>query len=173
MVHFNVEIGDFRDATMKFATADEIEFRSCGRAHCECRRFLNNRAMKIIRGAQLEFAPASHEDPRNPGCLKRVLATKTDLLDGRVQMLNWSKLPVGKSFQAHYHEDMQEVFVLLDGEVTMQVDGQHVRLAGGDCILIDPREVHDMTNECGRDVTYVVFGISTGQGGRTIVVGDE
>ena len=95
--------------------------------------------MKIIRGNDLDFTPASHEDPNDPGCLKRVLAAKADLLVGSVQMVNWSKLPVGKSFQLHYHEDMQEVFVMIDGEVKMLVDDNEVKLAGGDCILIDPR----------------------------------
>ena len=85
-------------------------------------------------------------------------------------MLNWSRLPAGKSFQLHYHEDMQEVFVLIDGEVTMQVNGANVQLVGGDCILVDPGEVHNMTNTCGRDVSYLVFGISTEQGGKTVVV---
>lgn len=126
--------------------------------------------MKIIRGNELDFTPASHEDPNDPGCLKRVLAAKADLLVGSVQMVNWSKLPVGKSFQLHYHEDMQEVFVMIDGEVTMLVDDNEVKLAGGDCILIDPREVHNMTNTCDRNVIYLVFGISTGQGGKTVVV---
>ena len=126
--------------------------------------------MKIIRGIDLEFTPASHEDPNDPGCLKRVLATKADLLEGRVQMVNWSKLPVGKSFQRHYHEDMQEVFVLIDGKVDMTVDGEQFTLADGDCILIDPREVHDMTNIGQTDVSYLVFGISAEQGGKTVVV---
>jgi len=126
--------------------------------------------MKIIRCADLEFSPASHENPEDPGCLKRVLATKTDLLSGRVQMVNWSKLPAGKSFQSHYHEDMQEVFVLVDGTVGMRVDGREFRLDAGDCVLIDPHEVHSMTNASDRDVSYVVFGISTEQGGKTVVM---
>ena len=128
--------------------------------------------MKIIRGDDLEFLPASHEDPNDPGCLKRVLATKADLLDGRVQMVNWSKLPIGKSFQLHYHEDMQEVFVLIDGKVSMQVDGNEVSLSGGDCILVEPREVHNMTNCCDHDVHYLVFGISKEQGGRTVMANE-
>ena len=143
----------------------------CPHVHdCKNDQLPDNLGMKIIRGAELEFTPASHEDPNDPGCLKRVLATKSDLLVGTVQMVNWSKLPVGKSFQLHYHEDMQEVFVMIDGTVTMLVDGKEHRLSGGDCILIDPREVHNMTNTCDRDVIYLVFGISTQQGGKTVVV---
>ncbi len=127
--------------------------------------------MKLVRGNAIQFVAASHEDPNDPGCLKRVLAGRDDLIEGRVQMVNWSRLPVGKSFQTHYHEDMQEVFVLIDGQVKMQVDGQQVELAAGDAILINPGEVHDMTNVGQRDVVYLVFGISRQQGGKTILVG--
>ena len=126
--------------------------------------------MQIIRGDQIEFVPASHEDPRDPGVLKRVLATKNHLIDGRVQMVNWSRLPVGKSFQAHYHEDMQEVFIVLNGTVEMTVTDMTCTLDGGDAILIAPREVHSMKNVSEHDVDYIVFGISSGQGGRTINV---
>lgn len=127
--------------------------------------------MKFVRGSSIQFVPASHENPNDPGCLKRVLAGRDDLIDGKVQMVNWSRLPVGKSFQAHYHEDMQEVFVLIDGQVKMQVDDQTVKLSAGDAILIDPGEVHDMTNVGQCDVSYLVFGISRQQGGKTILVG--
>lgn len=126
--------------------------------------------MQIVRGSEIEFVPASHEDPQNPGVLKRVLATKNDLIRGQVQMVNWARLPVGSAFQPHYHEDMQEVFVMLNGKVAMSVEGQHYELAGGDAILIEPREIHQMQNLCDEDVEYVVFGISTEQGGKTINV---
>ena len=128
--------------------------------------------MQIIRGSQIEFVPASHEDPKNPGVLKRVLASKKDLLRGQVQMVNWSRLPVGSSFQPHYHEDMQEVFVMLNGRVSMAVNDETHELVGGDAILIEPREIHEMKNLCESDVEYVVFGISTEEGGKTVVVDD-
>lgn len=128
--------------------------------------------MKVIRGDQIEFVPASHEDPANPGVLKRVLATKNQLLNGRVQMVNWARLPAGRSFQPHYHEDMQEVFIILNGTVTMQVsgddDGTLCELRPGDAVLIEPREIHQMSNLSKRDVDYLVFGISTEEGGKTV-----
>jgi mannose-6-phosphate isomerase-like protein (cupin superfamily) len=126
--------------------------------------------MQVVRGSEIEFVPASHEDPKNPGVLKRVLATKAHLSEGRVQMLNWSRLPQGSSFQAHYHEDMQEVFVILNGTVEMVVAEETVELTGGDAILIEMREVHQMHNRCDDDVDYLVFGIATGQNGKTVVV---
>ena len=126
--------------------------------------------MRVVRGSAIEFVPASHENPADPGVVKRVLATKDHLCQGRVQMLNWSRLPIGSSFQAHYHEDMQEVFVILNGTIEMVVDGEAVELSEGDAILIEMREVHQMHNRCDQDVEYLVFGISTGQDGKTVVV---
>ena len=126
--------------------------------------------MQIARGSQIEFIPASHEKPDDPGVLKRVLATQEDLFSGQVMMVNWSLLPDGKSFEPHYHEDMQEVFVILNGTVTMTVDDQSHELSHGDAILIDPHEIHRMSNQCGEPVEYIVFGISSEQGGKTIVV---
>jgi len=126
--------------------------------------------MKIIRGSEIEFVPASHEDPKNPGVLKRVLANKSDLLKGQVQMLNWSQLPVGKSFALHYHEDMQEIFVIINGQVSVTVDGETHELARGDAIIVQPTEQHQMFNACDQNVEYLVFGISTEKGGKTMVV---
>ena len=71
--------------------------------------------MNFILSTASDFVPASHEDPKNPGVLKRVIATQHEFQAGQVQMLNWAQLPVGSSFQPHFHEGMQEVFVLLRG----------------------------------------------------------
>ncbi len=125
--------------------------------------------MQIIRGHEMEFTPASHEDPQDPGVWKRVLASKFDLLVGQVQMVNWARLPAGKAFRRHYHEDMQEMFVFVDQTVQVRVDGVSAELHRGDAVLIDPREVHEMSNPGKEDAHYVVFGISTGQSGKTVV----
>ena len=126
--------------------------------------------MRVVRGDQIEFTPAWHEDKKNPGVLKKVLATGEHLQAGQIQMVNWSLCPTGKSFQTHYHEDMQEVFIILNGQVSMTVDQQQVTLQRGDAVLVEPREIHKMTNCCDDDVHYVVFGISSGEGGKTVVV---
>ena len=126
--------------------------------------------MQIIRGEQIDFVPASHEDPADPGVLKRVLAKKDHFIRGQIQMLNWSRLPVGKSFQRHYHEDMQEVFVILNGQVEMTVTDMTCELGKGDAILVEPREIHEMKNICDEAVEYIVFGVSTEKGGQTVVL---
>ena len=102
--------------------------------------------MRVIRGSEISFVPASHEDPQNPGVLKRILAKRDDLLDGRIQMINWASLPASSQFQSHYHEDMQEVFIILKGPVAMTVNDDVTELNAGDAIVIEPREIHSMKN---------------------------
>lgn len=126
--------------------------------------------MRVIRGSEIQFVPASHEDPDKPGVLKRVLAKRDDLIDGRVQMINWASLPAGSSFRAHYHEDMEEVFIILTGLVEMTVDGKSNELRPGDAIVIAPREVHKMKNLTDQDLEYIVLGMTTDEGGQTVVV---
>jgi mannose-6-phosphate isomerase-like protein (cupin superfamily) len=126
--------------------------------------------MKSIPANASGFVPASHENPLNPGVLKRVIATRDDLQFGQVQMVNWARLPKGSSFQLHYHEDMQEVFVLLNGHVQMQIHTDTLSMQAGDTVIVDVREVHKMTNVGDCDAEYLVFGISSGQGGKTVVV---
>jgi mannose-6-phosphate isomerase-like protein (cupin superfamily) len=126
--------------------------------------------MRIIRGSEIKFIPASHEDQERPGVLKRVLATRDELIDGRVQMINWASLPAGSAFRAHYHEDMEEVFIILTGRVEMTVNDVSNELSPGDAIVISPREVHTMKNLTDQDLEYIVMGISTGEGGQTVVV---
>ncbi|HMP81055.1 MAG TPA: cupin domain-containing protein [Pirellulaceae bacterium] len=126
--------------------------------------------MKIIRGESIPYSPASHENPERPGVLKRVLAGKSELQVGRVQMVNWSWLKSGQSFRSHYHQDMQEIFIITHGQTEMSIDGTNVSLAPGDAVIVDPGEIHSMQAVGDEDVFYVVFGISSDQGGRTVVV---
>ena len=128
--------------------------------------------MKFVAAGKMEFSPASHENPDNPGVFKKVLLGQTDFQDGTLKMLNWCRLPVGSAFQPHFHEDLQEVFVIARGTASMSVDGQTHLLEAGDCIVIDSREIHVMQNTCNEDVFYMVFGISRDEGGKTVVVSD-
>ena len=98
--------------------------------------------MKISYGADHEFVPASHENPLDPGVWKKVLFPKADLQAGVVQMVNWARLGTGKHFAAHYHEDMQEIFIILQGEAHLTAGTQTVVLHAGDAARIDPHEVH-------------------------------
>ncbi len=125
--------------------------------------------MKIIRSGQLQFIPASHEDPKAPGVLKKVLLQRDDFVDGKVRMINWALLPAGKSFRAHYHEDMEEVFIILKGMAMIRIDKEEAVLEKEDVVVVPIGKVHEMKNIGEEDIEYIVVGISEGKGGKTVV----
>lgn len=124
--------------------------------------------MKIIRGASMKYIPASHEDINNPGVLKKILFHREDFLDGRLQMINWAKLPVGKEFNNHLHENMEEVFIILNGEVEIIVDGEKDVLSGGDAVFIPQKKAHQMKNLGKKDIHYIALGVAKGVRGKTV-----
>jgi mannose-6-phosphate isomerase-like protein (cupin superfamily) len=128
--------------------------------------------MRIITFATRSFVPAGHENPLLPGVLKKVLLEKSDLQPGRIQMVNWASLGVGKQFARHYHEDMQEIFILVDGEAEITVGTETAALRRGDAVVIDPREVHQMQNTGAEAAEYLAIGITGDAGGKTVVVED-
>jgi mannose-6-phosphate isomerase-like protein (cupin superfamily) len=126
--------------------------------------------MRIIQSASRSFVPAGHENPLAPGVLKKVMLEKADLQPGRVQMVNWARLDAGKAFARHYHEDMQEIFVIVQGEAEITAGAQTATLRRGDAVVIDPREIHQMRNAGGEPVEYLAIGITSKAGGKTVVV---
>jgi mannose-6-phosphate isomerase-like protein (cupin superfamily) len=128
--------------------------------------------MKIARFSDQTFTPASHENPASPAVLKKVLLQKADLRPGRIQMVNWAVMPVGKQFAKHYHEDLQEIFVIMQGSVEITVDSETAVMHRGDAVVIDARQVHQMRNIGAEEVAYLAMGITAGAGGKTVVVGE-
>jgi mannose-6-phosphate isomerase-like protein (cupin superfamily) len=126
--------------------------------------------MIIVRSTDLAFVAASHENADSPGVWKKVLLGKDDLMEGHVQMINWAMLPTGRSFRAHYHEDMQEIFIIVKGNARITVDKETADLGQGDTLVIPAGGVHEMENIGTGDVEYIVIGISEGREGATVVV---
>jgi mannose-6-phosphate isomerase-like protein (cupin superfamily) len=126
--------------------------------------------MKVVRFDACEYQPAGHENPLAPGVLRKILLAKADLQPGRVQMINWAEMGPGKQFARHYHEDMQEIFIIVDGEAQITVGGQSATLGPGDTVLIDAREIHQMRTLGSQPVEYLAIGITSDAGGKTVVV---
>ncbi len=126
--------------------------------------------MRVIRSSEMEFVAASHEEKSAPGSLKKVLCVRDDLIPGRVQMINWAMIAVGNEFRPHYHEDMQEAFVILEGQAEITIGGEKERLSKGDLVLIPERAVHVMKNIGPTDLHYIALGIARETGGKTVVV---
>lgn len=126
--------------------------------------------MKIIRLQNLSKVPASHEDPADPGVLKQILFKRDDLTSGRIQMINWSTLLPGKSFRSHYHEAMDEVFIILNGKVEVSVGQEKEKLGKGDAVVIPENSVHVMKNLTHEEVCYIAIGIASDRNGKTVMM---
>ncbi len=128
-----------------------------------------NPSMKIVRSSSLKYLPARHENPLDPGVLKKVLFTNVDILPGQIQMVNWAQLLPHKSFQAHYHQDMDEVFILLSGEVEVKIGTETEIMNKGDAVLIPATQMHTMKNFASTPAEFIVFGVSRSNSGRTVL----
>ena len=126
--------------------------------------------MKIVRFDSLDFIPASHEDSKDPGALKKILLKRDDLPEGRIQMINWAKIPKGKSFKSHYHEKMIEVFIIINGKVKAEINKEEVILEKGDMVVAKEGQVHTFENISDEDVNYFAIGVITGSGGKTVTL---
>jgi mannose-6-phosphate isomerase-like protein (cupin superfamily) len=71
------------------------------------------------------------------------------LLDARLggalnQSLAEASLEPGQATQRHYHARSEELYVLLEGEGDMEVDGERSRVGPGEAILIPPGAWHEI-----------------------------
>ena len=63
----------------------------------------------------------------------------------RNQSLAEASIPGGRSTDRHYHKKSEEFYFLLEGEGTMEIDGETRSVAPGDAILIPPGAWHQIT----------------------------
>jgi mannose-6-phosphate isomerase-like protein (cupin superfamily) len=63
------------------------------------------------------------------------------------QSLAEASLRPGQATQSHYHAATEEIYVLLEGEGEMEVDGEVRRVGPGDAILIPPGARHQIRAE--------------------------
>lgn len=60
------------------------------------------------------------------------------------QSLAEASVPVGSATQRHYHRLSEELYFILEGRGTMEIDGDTRQVNPGDCILIPPAAWHSI-----------------------------
>lgn len=65
------------------------------------------------------------------------------------------RLNPGQAFPAHYHNEMEENFFVLEGAVEATVDGAKHTLSAGQMLHVEPRETHALLNAGDKPVTLV------------------
>ena len=61
----------------------------------------------------------------------------------------------GNASKPHYHKISEESYFILKGEAIMKVNEQTFSLKQGDAILIEPPEVHQISNHKEEDLVFL------------------
>ncbi|MBM4430129.1 MAG: cupin domain-containing protein [Chloroflexi bacterium] len=71
--------------------------------------------------------------------------------------IDWGviSVPAGQCLGGHYHEETEETFYILEGQVTFYVNGAPHLLVAGDAVRLEPLEGHRVVNESDGPVKMV------------------
>ncbi|NER25699.1 MAG: cupin domain-containing protein [Symploca sp. SIO1C2] len=65
-------------------------------------------------------------------------------------------MPPGSKGVVHHHEVSRHFFYVLEGEASLVIDGTTHLLNRGDSILVLPGKVHQIKNESGDELNFLV-----------------
>ena len=110
--------------------------------------------MKRVNLNELKDQGVSH----NTAIRKKVMLRPGDI----PHLTNFSQaiFAPGQVANAHAHSDMYEVFFVSAGRGTMAVNGMDQALLPGVCILVEPGDVHEVTNTGAEPLVLTYFGIT-------------
>jgi len=76
------------------------------------------------------------------------------------------RMPPGTAEQLHYHERAQQVFYILSGTATFEVEGASKTVLAGQSIHIQPKSKHRILNNGDDDLHFLVISEPKTQGDR-------
>ena len=109
--------------------------------------------MKKLSLAELPLEGVSHDRQIK----KQVMLRRGEV--PRITAFSRATLLPGQTAHAHQHGDMFEVFFVDAGTGSMTIAGTEHQLARGVCIVIEPGEVHEITNTGSSDLALIYFGV--------------
>jgi mannose-6-phosphate isomerase-like protein (cupin superfamily) len=98
------------------------------------------------------------QEPTRHGAFKRVLLRHEDV-HSDLMFLNEVYVAPREVIGAHAHEDMEEIFYILEGEGTMQIGQETQVITFGDCITVPARTTHVLENTGNQEMRFVCFGV--------------
>jgi len=78
------------------------------------------------------------------------------------------RMPPGASEQRHHHTYARQFFFVLEGELTMEVEGVEQRLTQEQGLEIAPGEKHQAINRSSADVRFIVTSQPPSHGDRVL-----
>ena len=82
---------------------------------------------------------------------------------------NWAfvdyySVPPGASIGPHVHNGVEEVYLVIGGEGTTQVNDESAPLKKGDAVPIKVKDVHSFVNTGSGDLEFIVYGVALEKG---------
>jgi len=117
--------------------------------------------MKKINQSQRIWEPATHEDPDDPGVLKKVIVQKEEVdKNSKLMMVNLCKVPVGKTHKAHSHKTMEEIFYFTKGGGEIRIEEEIEPVGPGDRVIVPATHVHQIKNTGNEELEYIGLGVA-------------
>ena len=64
-------------------------------------------------------------------------------------------IKAGKSSLPHFHKESEESYLILSGKASLAVDSHKFELSRGEAVLIEPHEVHQISNPGPADLVFL------------------
>jgi mannose-6-phosphate isomerase-like protein (cupin superfamily) len=78
------------------------------------------------------------------------------------------RMPPGTSEVRHYHQRAQQFFFILSGAASMEIEGETIRLSAGEGVHILPGRRHQIRNDSGDPVRFIVVSQPHSHGDRVV-----
>jgi mannose-6-phosphate isomerase-like protein (cupin superfamily) len=109
--------------------------------------------MKLIIIDEVPETGVSH----NPRIRKRQIIANGEI--GSITNYARAVFPPGEIASAHSHDDMTEVFTVESGCGEIQIDDVAHEFSVGMSIVVEPGEVHEITNTGNAELIVTYFGV--------------
>lgn len=111
--------------------------------------------MKIVKTNSLPELGVSH----NPEIKKKVFIGTGEIPN--IMMFGSAVFTPGQFVELHKHDTMYEVFYIQKGKAEFSVNHKKIIVSPGDCITIEPGELHAQSNPFEENVEWLYFGVAT------------
>ncbi len=79
------------------------------------------------------------------------------------------RVPPGAGETHHYHQDAQQFFYVISGQVTVQIEDKTFHLAIGEGIFVKPGQPHQLMNAGEVDARFLVISAPPSHGDKIVV----
>lgn len=117
--------------------------------------------MKKVNEKNVKWEIPAHEDPRNPGTLKRVIVKQEEVdPQSKLMMVNLAKVKPGRVHPAHSHPTMEEIFLFQEGRGEIKINTEVSPVGPGDRVIVPAKSQHEIRNLGKNELKFIGIGIA-------------